>query len=173
VQTAFETAREVQGLSLMNLADTGSNANPLFDYHTQLSYTLAGANLTSRDLLVGLLTPTITGGGLQQGDSLTFEIDRQGVTIFSQIFTSNAALQAFFQDNVLDLGAENAGLSGGNLTLDFKFDFNSSASGAGFSEGLVFGVAAPAPEPSSCVLLALGALGLLARAAQLRRRGRN
>ena len=173
VPAAFETARQVQGLSIMSMADTGSSGDPMFDYHSQLIYTLNGANLGPQDLLVGLLSPTISGGGLQSGDSLTFEIDLQGSAVFSETFTTNAALQAFFQDNVLNLGAENAGLNGGNLTLEFKFDFNSSATGAGFSEGLVFGVAAPAPEPSSRILLALGALGLLARAAVLRNRRRS
>ena len=157
----------------MSMADTGSSLNPLFDYHTQLSYTLSGADLGSQNLLVGLLSPTITGGGLQGSDSLVFEIDLQGSAVFTQTFTTNAALQAFFQDNVLNLGAENAALNGGNLNVEFKFDFNSSATGAGFSEGLVFGVAAPTPEPSSWVLLAFGAIGLLARALRLRRPGRD
>ena len=156
----------------MSMADTGSGGGPTFDYHSQLTYALNGANLGPQDLLVGLLSPTITGGGFQSGDSLTFEINLQGSAVFSETFTTNAALLAFFQDNVLNLGAENAGLNGGNLNLEFKFDFNSSATGAGFSEGVVFGVAAPAPEPSSCVLLAFGTFGLLCRAVVLRRRSR-
>ena len=152
VPAAFGSAGEVQGLSVFNLADTVSAVDPSFDYHAQMTYTLNGASLTSADLLVGLLTPTIGGAGLTGSDSLSFEIDRQGSAVFSETFFSNAALLSFFTDNVLNLGPENAGLGGGNLSLEFKFDFNSSATGDGFSEGLVFGVplAAPSPRPPSC-----------------------
>jgi hypothetical protein len=65
---------------------------------------------------------------------------------------------------------ENAGLNGGNLSLTCKFDFSSSATGTGFSEGLIFGVALPTPEPPMSILLALGAAGLLAQAIRRSRR---
>jgi len=61
-------------------------------------------------------------------------------------------MQALFTHNVLNLGPENAGQNGGNLCLTFKFDFSSSATGTGFSEGLIFGVALPTPKPSMSIL---------------------
>jgi hypothetical protein len=78
----------------------------------------------------------------------------------------------FFRTTCSTSTPENAGLTGGSLNLEFKFGFDSATSGAGFSESLVFGNAVPTPEPSSCVLLALGAFGLLARAVVLRCRSR-
>jgi hypothetical protein len=89
-------------------------------------------------------------------------------------FTSNAAFLAFFSNNVLDLGSENASLNGANLLiLQFKFDLHSSSPGSGLNVGLAFGNAiVPVPEPSSSALLALGICGLLSRAAFLRIRRR-
>ncbi|HEX4143466.1 MAG TPA: PEP-CTERM sorting domain-containing protein, partial [Pirellulales bacterium] len=121
---------------------------------------------------VGWLNPNINGAGLVGNDYVTFEIDRQGLIVFQQTFTNNAALLSFFTSSVLDLGPENAGLTGGTLNLEFKFDFSSATSGAGFSTGLAFGNAVLAPEPSSSVLLALGICGLLGRAAALRLRSK-
>ncbi len=97
-----------------------------------------------------------------------FEIFQNGNSVFEETFTSNAAFLSFFQDNVLNLGAENAGVNGGSLNLEFSFDFSSAATGAGFNTGLIFGT----PEPSSLALLALGGLGFAARLALLRRRRR-
>ncbi len=101
----------------------------------------------------------MTGVGLQGSDNNHFEIDRNGIAVFDDVFTSNAAFLSFFQDNVLNLGTENSGLNGADLNLEFKFDFSSAAVGAGFSSGLVFGNAALVPEPSSIALLALGRSG--------------
>ena len=125
--------------------------------------------LNSQDLLVGFLNPTISGGGLQGSDSVTFEIERNGVTVFNETFTNNAAYLSFFQDNVIDLGIENVGLAGANLNLEFVFDFSSNATGAGLSAGLAFGNQVIAtPEPPSMALLAIGVLGVLSHLALMR-----
>jgi hypothetical protein len=173
VPTAFGTPANVQGLAVMTEANANFGVTSTYGYVSEASFTLNGSMLNSESLVVGLFSPTVTGVGLHASDSLTFEIDRQGVPVVEKIFTSNAAMQAYFSDNVLNLGAENAGLNGSNLNLEFKFDFSSSASGAGFSENIVFGDAILVPEPSSSALLALGVFGLLSRATFLRLRRRS
>ena len=97
------------------------------------------SSLTSNGLIVGMLTPSTIDGGLQTGDSLHFQIQRQGTAILDQTFTTNAALTAYFQNSVLDLGAENANLNGANLDLKFLFDFTSTHPGAGFDEQFAVG----------------------------------
>jgi hypothetical protein len=173
VQSAFQSTAGVQGLAGLAAADTSGTVTSALNYQSELTFTLNASQLTSQDLLVGWLNPTITGAGLTGSDYVTMEIDRQSVPFTEMTFTSNAAMLAYFSDNVLNLGAENAGLSGGSLNLEFKFDFSSSAAGAGFTTDLVFGNAIPTPEPSSSVLLALGVCGLLSRAAVLRLRRRS
>ena len=167
VQSAFNTPSSVQGLAAFSLAgDTGGAAT------SDLNFSMNGIDLGSQDLLVGLLNPTTTFFGVTFG-SFSMEIERQGVPIFNETFTSNSAFESFFTDNVLDLGPENPNHIEGQLEFSFIFEFNSTSTVSGIFGDLMFGNSIPAvPEPSSCVLLALGALGLLSRAAvlQLRRR---
>jgi hypothetical protein len=167
VQSAFNTAASVQGLANFNLTEASGGS-----VFSELTFAENASHLNSQDLLVGWLNPTILGGGVQNG-SLSLEIDRQGVAIFSETFTSNSAIQSFFHNTVLDLGPENPNINSGQVNFEFKFDFSSSSANAGLYEGLAFGTSTPVvPEPSTSVLLALGAFGLLCRAVVLRRRNR-
>ena len=123
-----------------------------------MDFSLVGSHLNGGDLLVGLLNPTLTGS-LSGSNSVTFEIDRNGVAAFSETFISNSAFTTFFHNNVLDFGAENVSLSGGFLNLDFQFKFNASSGFGGIETDLVFGNTVLTPEPSSVALLALGRWG--------------
>ena len=150
-------------------ADTSSIVTSALNYQSELTFSLNAWQLTSQDLLVGLLNPTITGAGLTGSDYVTFEIDRQGVPFTEMTFTSNAAMLSFFTNNVLDLGPENTGLTSGSLNLEFKFDFNSSAMVRRLRRKHGFrrcqcrpSALVPTPEPSTSLLLVLGMLGLLA-----------
>jgi hypothetical protein len=167
VQSAFGSPAAVQGLALFQSSDNLNGSGEGID----MDFSVVGSHLNGGDLLVGLLNPTLSGV-LSSSNSVTFEIDRNGIAAFSETFTSNSAFTAFFHNNVLDLGTENATLSGGYLNLDFKFEFNSTNGGGGIKTDLLFGNTVLTPEPSSVALLALGALALLAPVALARFRGR-
>jgi hypothetical protein len=114
-------------------------------------------------LYVGLLSPGAANSGLVAGDTLDFQVLLQGKTVVDESFTQNFDATAYFTDNVLDLGPENAGLNGGNLNLQFDFSLTSASVANGFSEQLVFGTATTVPEPGMPGLLLVTATGCLTR----------
>ena len=136
VEAALGAPANAQGLAFLNAADVGGSASSALDFQSDVTFTLNAGLLSSNDLQVGLLNAY---GNLQGSDTVAFEIIRQGVTVFDETFSSNAALQTFFTNNVLDFGPENAGVTGGTLTLEFKLDLLSSSSGSNFSPNIVFG----------------------------------
>jgi hypothetical protein len=109
-------------------------------------------------LLVGLLSPTLTGGGF---DFLHFTVAREGLTVVDQTFTDPAAAVAYFADRTLDLGPIDDGVTG---TLDLALQMDLSArAGGGFTTTLLIANATPesgpVPEPAGvaplCGLIAL------------------
>ena len=93
--------------------------------------------LTSGGLVVGMLGTSLPGGGLAPGDSLRFRIQRNGASLIDQTFTSNPTLLSYFQNNVLNLGPQNAATGGANLDLQFLFDFTGNLN-AGTGAGIEF-----------------------------------
>ncbi len=104
-------------------------------------------------LRFGFLDPVATGIGF---DTLRLQIFKESISIFDQSFTSLATATSFFNDNVLNFGAANAGVSG-NLDLGMTMTYTSHTIGDSFALDFLVAV----PEPGSLLLSALGGAFLL------------
>jgi hypothetical protein len=107
-------------------------------------------------VLLGLLSGFGVGGGFS---NLDFSVTSNGTLLFSQSFSSFAAAQGFFNDNVLDLGYLGSGVQ--DLVVTTAFTEN-AGQGYGFSYVIGSAVAA-VPEPSTWVMMLLGSGMLLMR----------
>ena len=146
VQNAFgNSTGNVNALLLTNMQYASGGTGASHDYSTTMELNENNALLNSNDLLVGMLFPKFTNDGLQSSDSLRFRIEREGVTIYDQTFLSNATVASNLQNSVFNLGAQNADLSGGNLDVQFLFDFTTTHPASGVGEELVVGNDAAAP----------------------------
>ncbi|MGB8170927.1 MAG: PEP-CTERM sorting domain-containing protein, partial [Chthoniobacteraceae bacterium] len=114
-------------------------------------------------LRFGFLDPTGTGLGF---DNLRLRIFKEFSLTASldQVFTTLASAISFFNDNVVDLGAANSGVTG---TLDLKMVMDYTSHTVGDSFGVDFLVAIP--EPGTGAMMVLGA-GMLAGLRRFRRR---
>ncbi len=120
-------------------------ASASHDYVSSETFTFNGQDL-SGDLLVGLIGSSVTGstGDTSDFSSLTFTVKVNGVTEVSDTFTSLAAAEAFFSNNVLNLGAvpEMAG-----DTVQMSLDVTSATAGFGFADQFVVGATDGSPPP--------------------------
>src|SRR5207302_1330607 len=104
-------------------------------------------------LIVGLLTPTLTGDGF---GSLRFQVSREGVVVVDQSFADAGSALAFFADRTLDLGPIDTGVTG---PLDVTVQIDESLnSGGGFAARVLLADATPGagpvPEPTAPALMA-------------------
>jgi hypothetical protein len=106
------------------------------------------------DLLLGLIDDQVSGFAGGQGlQSMEFTIEVNGVGILDRTFTSLAAAESFFGDNVLDLGSD----FGPNFDLTFGYTLVADGPG-GFGFDLAIGGAVP--EPSTWAMMLVGFAGL-------------
>jgi hypothetical protein len=106
------------------------------------------------DLQVGLIDSQLTGFSSGAGfESMEFTISADGEDIFDRAFTSLAAAESFFHDNVIDLGSD----FGPNIDLTFGYTLVADGSG-GFGFDLAIGGAVP--EPSTWAMMLVGFAGL-------------
>ncbi len=139
VKSAFNNnASNVNGLLLANMQYAAGGTGASHDYSSVLELNENNAPLTGNGLVVGLLTPQLTGSGLQPGDLLRFRIQRQGITLVDQIFSTNPTL-GYFQNSVFDLGVQNSGLNGANLDVQFLFDLTTTHPGSGVGAQFIVG----------------------------------
>ena len=139
VKSAFNNnASNVNGLLLANMQYAAGGTGASHDYSSVLELNENNAPLIGNGLVVGLLTPQLTGSGLQPGDSLRFRIQRQGITLVDQIFSTNPTL-GYFQNSVFDLGVQNSGLNGANLDVQFLFDLTTTHPGSGIGAQFIVG----------------------------------
>lgn len=115
------------------------------DYHSEVDWTVNTTTLGG-DLLVGLPGTSLgdTGTFGTGFDSLTFTVTVGGATAVNQNFTSLAAAQAYFSNNVIDLGAVPNSTA---LAVDVKFDEEISTSGSGYATDFILGSTAQATPP--------------------------
>jgi hypothetical protein len=107
------------------------------------------------EVKVGLLDPIASGPSF---DSLVFQIFENGVLKENVDFTSVAAANSFFHDEVLDLGPLIAGGGPSGLNLEFAFDLTASLPGARYQEDFLVasvGNTAMVPEPGYLPLVAI------------------
>lgn len=114
-------------------------------------------------LTLGMLDFRSEGNGFTE---LELIVSNHGSELFSWTFDSLAAAQAFFHDNVLDLGTVGAGSQDILIAADFTFDTYGK-----FDFDYVLGAQglAPVPEPQVWMLMLLGLTVVLVRGRARRR----
>jgi hypothetical protein len=106
------------------------------EYKSTTSFTLNTTNLSGA-LVAGLLGSQSFGNGFY---SLGFSVTVAGVTVVSQTFTTLATAQAYFNDQVLNLGAVTP-VAG--LTVAFNLDIISGTANTGFGAAFALAVTPP------------------------------
>ena len=138
--TNVEAVLGLPAASIFGAATQGAayspNASGTVTYKSSSSWLLDTSQLQG-DLDIGLLDEQTSGSGF---DSIELEIDEGGGQLFDQVFTSLALAQAFFTDDILDLGAL-AGAPG--LEVAVKFTLVTSSPDSGFSFDYFIGTAPP------------------------------
>ena len=153
VSAAFNGSGTVLGYGVLGGSTLSSQSSM-----SMLDYSLNIQNLnTDQHLLVGLLDSRFTG---LDATSLEFVISGQGSPLFDTTFDNGASAQAFFTDNVLDLGLLSS-IAGGSS--DLAMDFGIMMGGANdtsFDFNFIYGPTTPAPIPGTALLLGSGLVGL-------------
>lgn len=106
-------------------------------------------------LLLGFLGAASLNAGF---DLLNLKISNNGMALFSRSFSTLDEANLFFNASVLDLGLLGAGLQDVTVTSELTA---SSANGYAFSYVIGSGLLTAVPEPSTWMLLLLGATVLL------------
>jgi hypothetical protein len=159
---AFGTANSSTGLIYGILGGTASDSQTTL---ASLAYNLGMGELNNpQHLIVGLLGSSFTGTGF---DSLEFSIinSNQKQQLFDETFTDPASAEAFFNNNVLDLGlVSTIADPNGDLGLSFQYNlFAPNNSGVNFNFKFS-GNSEPistTPIPGSVWLLGAGLLSLI------------
>jgi hypothetical protein len=118
-------------------------------FFSSVSFEFNPTALGSPYFAVGLEDGQLSGGGF---DLLNFEVLENGVPAVQSVFTTAESALAYFNDQVLDLGALRPG-SNGLIDLTFDLSLTGHIAGDGFAIDLAV---ADVPEPRSAVLLATG-----------------
>jgi hypothetical protein len=152
VLAAFAHPGEALGLMTLGAGSAGTQ-NILTNTYTSIAaFQIDTSQLGSfTDVKVGLFNPTLVDAGF---DSLTFTV-QNGANVTTETFTSLAAADAFFQDQVLDLG--NLGNGYQNLSFALSYTGYDPQGPESFDVGLGVGAFLPAvssiPEPGSLAAL--------------------
>jgi hypothetical protein len=157
VYNSFNGYGPVLGYGVLGGMASGSGAGT---YNSSLEYKVSIQGISNpQDLIVGLLGSSFSGSGFV---SLEFSILDQGKPLFDQTFSSAASAQAFFNNNVIDVGLlSSIPLNGSGLDLTFDCSLvASSNSGADFNFVYGNGTSQVVPLPGSALLLLTGLAGL-------------
>jgi hypothetical protein len=132
--------------------DQVAAAEPL---HTETVLTLQTSKFSIGSAIrIGFLDPEITGAF----GSLRLLIKRNALVLLDQTFSDAASVDAFFDDQFLELANAASGYALFE-TFELLFDLEGHAAGSAFRVGYMIGTV---PEPSTALLLALG-LAMLGR----------
>ena len=102
--------------------------------NAQAKFAINVSALGGQDLKIGLLNPHSTGNGFSQ---LHFQLSEADVLIANKTFTNLTTATAYFDDQVINLGAAST-LGAGNLVLTITATTNS---GDSFDAGMLIGTA--------------------------------
>jgi hypothetical protein len=168
VTAAFDASNEVDYLALVaqggdNITSGTQNGTQELTSSSLLTLDVAQLAHGAEMLEIGLLDPDPEGNGFS---SLHFQLQVNGMTVVDQTFTDEATANAYFSDDVLNLGP----LSGTTATLSTLLDVTTASAGDGYNVDFV--VANAVPEPSSWALLGGGVLVLMRRRKRGGRRAR-
>jgi hypothetical protein len=145
-------------LALIELAATASTSASTLTSQDEVDIDVAGGEVpTGAHLALGLLNTTTIDPSFE---SLEFLLTDSGATIVNKTFNSLASAQAYFDDQLIDLGPI---LSASSIHVEF--DITTDGQGQGLNSEFVLG-SLPVPEPTA------GALGSMAMLALLPRRRR-
>ena len=97
------------GLGAMSIGYGGQGE--VLTYQTTASFQFI--SVTGNNLLLGFGNSGSLGGGF---DTSTLDVFANGILSFERTFTSLGTAQAFFTDNLLDLGFQPDGLGGDPVT---------------------------------------------------------
>ena len=136
-----------------NLSGDGSVSNT---YSASSTFDFAAKG----DLLLGLISPL--DGAPTDFQQIDFTVTLNGAEVVDETFTSLAAADAFFADDVINLGSVS-----GAAEITFAYDLVAGGSG-GYGMDLAFGGAVPEPSTWAMMLIGFGGLGY----AGLRRAGK-
>jgi hypothetical protein len=103
------------------------------------------------DLLLGLISPL--DGAPTDFQQIDFTVTLNGAEVVDEIFTSLATADAFFADDVINLGSVS-----GATEIKFAYDLVAGGSG-GYGMDLAFGGAVPEPSTWATMLIGFGGLG--------------
>ena len=127
------------GASTFALGQLAASANGIAVTQTETATVSMQATTAliaaSGQVVLGLYGGAPTGGFT----SLTFEVTANGTPLINETFTSVAAADAFFDDNVLDLGSDTTGPLAGSPTLTFSLSVTEDTAGGGYSLGVAGG----------------------------------
>jgi hypothetical protein len=161
VATAFGAA----GTTVLGAGALGATS-PIGDgtghYTSSIAWRFDTTGL-SGNLLLGFLDDAVFGADFA---SLQFSIVKDGTLFLDQLFTDATVAQAFFDDEVLDLGTFSPDP---DFDLVLDFDLLGSTAGSGFAEDFVFGAVADVviapptavPEPGTLTLLGFGTAAIV------------
>lgn len=162
----FDPTIAAQSL-VLGVVAAGSSATTGLTLNSTISTSINLSAIQSTDqkvLQLALLNPQTQGLGF---DTLRFRVTREGAVVIDQSFVSLSSAQAYFSDQVLNLGVIGAGVTG-TLDLTISLDVVTSRAGDGFGATFFLGNAA-IPEPSVFALLAVAGLACLLRRRSARR----
>jgi autotransporter-associated beta strand protein len=143
VQSRFAisgTNNTTLGLLVLGGAYPGTVSGASASYSSTANMSIDVSKLSAtHNLEIGLVNPTFSGSGF---DQLRFVVQSQGAVLVNQTFATPSAAQAFFQDQVLDLGGISSSVK--TLNLSIALTVTTQQVGAGFNTGLLVGNVAPA-----------------------------
>jgi hypothetical protein len=149
VSRAFRTtAGNVNAIAVSVLQVPSDASGASHTYSSAVDLNLAAASLSTGSLILGATANEELGAGLDDGGNIRFRIQRAGVTLIDQTFTTTSTFQTYFQNTAFDLGIQNANLAGGNLDVQVLFDLTVSFPGDGLGTQLLIGAAPLQAQPT-------------------------
>ncbi|MBT8061567.1 MAG: choice-of-anchor D domain-containing protein, partial [Gammaproteobacteria bacterium] len=136
---------DVFGIGVLggSYSENGSGTSRTYTSRADFDVDLGQFQAGNQNLLVGFMNPVVTGDAFDDPDfSVRFRVFKEGTginnTIVDETFTTLSAALAYFDNNTIDLGDVETGVSG-DLDLRIQLDVTSDTPGTGFAMDYVVG----------------------------------